>query len=68
MGDYKTSLKYINEYLILNPNSGRGLKYKNEIFVKMGCYEDSLEISDMIIKLNDENLNFARLYKAKALM
>ena len=68
LGDYKTSLKYINEYLILNPNSGRGLKYKNEIFVKMGCYEDSLEISDMIIKLNDENLNFARLYKAKALM
>ena len=68
LGDYKTSLKYINEYLISNPNSGRGLKYKNEIFVKMGCYEDSLEISDMIIKLNDENLNFARLYKAKALM
>ena len=37
LGDYKTSLKYINEYLILNPNSGRGLKYKKvKTFQKNG--------------------------------
>lgn len=68
LGNYNDSLKYIDEFLALSPNSSRGLNYKCEILARMGCYEKSLELSDRILEMNDGNLNNAKLIKVKSLM